>query len=135
MWRNNFDATLAAAEGSQRGGQIVKLLRPDKDDYHVLKPQRSAFFATPLEVLLTSLDVSKLIIKGISTDMCVLFTAHDAYMRGYKINVPADCTAAADHKTIRVAIELLERVADADIRPSTEIEVETSSTQAYAGRS
>ena len=75
VWRNNFEATLAEAVRSERGKQIVDLLRPDKDDYHVLKPQRSGFFATPLDVLLTSLGVSTLIMTGISADICVLFTA------------------------------------------------------------
>jgi nicotinamidase-related amidase len=122
VWRNNFEATLAAAERSERGKQIVGLLRPDKDDYHVLKPQRSGFFATPLDILLKSLDVSTLIITGVSADICVLFTAHDAYMRGYTIKVPNDCTAAADKAICSEAIEMLKRVADADVKPSHEIE-------------
>lgn len=126
LWQNDFDATLACAERSQRGRPIVDLLRPDKDDYHVLKPQRSGFFATPLDVLLTSLDVSDLIITGITADICVLFTAHDAYMRGYRINVPADCTAAADNERCSTALDMLRRTADADLKPSNEIEFETT---------
>jgi nicotinamidase-related amidase len=123
IWKNNFEGTLAAAEKSDRGKQIVEMIRPDNDDYHILKPQRSGFFATPLDVLLTSLDVSELIITGLSTDICVLFTAHDAYMRGFKILVPADCTAASDENHRDYALDLLRRIADADIRPSTELKL------------
>jgi nicotinamidase-related amidase len=129
LWKNDFDATLNRAERSERGKQIVELLRPDKDDYHVLKPQRSGFFATPLDVLLTSLDISDLIITGITADICVLFTAHDAYMRGYRIKVPADCTAAADSKSCGTALDMLRRTADADINPSTQIQLQKTSTK------
>ena len=129
IWRNSFEATLAAAAVSERGRQIVQILRPEKDDYHVLKPQRSGFFATPLDVLLTSLDVSRLIITGITADICVLFTAHDAYMRGYQISVPADCTAAVNEHALTEALEMLGRTVDADTTSSGEIEL----TRAQAG--
>jgi nicotinamidase-related amidase len=134
LWKNDFDATLECAARSERGKQIVDLLRPDKDDYYVLKPQRSGFFATPLDVLLTSLDISDLIITGITADICVLFTAHDAYMRGYRISVPADCTAAADSETCSTALDMLRRTADADIKPSTEIELERDAKKTSAAR-
>jgi nicotinamidase-related amidase len=124
LWKNDFEAIVAAAEKSKKGNQIVELIRPDKDDYHVLKPQRSGFFATPLDVLLTSLDVSTLVLTGISTDICVLFTAHDAYMRGFRIVVPADCTAASDDRHRDYALDLLTRVADADTTPSDDLEIQ-----------
>ena len=123
MWKNNFEATLAAAEETSKGNQIVDLIRPDKDDYHILKPQRSGFFATPLDVLLSSLEVSTLVITGLTTDICVLFTANDAYMRGFRIIVPADCTAAMDDKARKHALDLLRRIADADTRPSNELDL------------
>ena len=134
LWKNDFDATLECAARSERGKQIVELLGPNKDDYHVLKPQRSGFFATPLDVLLTSLDISDLIITGITADICVLFTAHDAYMRGYRISVPADCTAAADSETCNAALDMLRRTADADINPSTAIELKRHAEKTSAAR-
>ena len=130
LWKNNFEGTLAAAEKSAKGKQIVELIRPGKDDYHILKPQRSGFFATPLDVLLTSLDASRLIITGVSADICVLFTAHDAYMRGFEIIVPEDCTAAADDRHRDHALSLLRRVADADTTPSDELKLERANTVA-----
>ena len=51
---------------------------PDDDDYFVLKPKHSGFYATPLELLLRYLKVDELIITGIAGDNCVLFTAADA---------------------------------------------------------
>jgi len=40
------------------------------------------------------LGARKLIITGFAADICVLFTAKDAFMRDYKVHVPADCVAA-----------------------------------------
>jgi nicotinamidase-related amidase len=122
QWRNDFQATFDAAAASRLGGEIARMLRPTDDDYHVLKPQRSGFFATPLEVLLSALKVSDLIVTGITTDMCVMFTAHDAYMRGYSVSVPSDCCAAVEKRHHETALATLERVADTSIRPAREID-------------
>ena len=124
IWKNSFSKTLDAARSSVLGKQIVSRILPDDDDYHVLKPQRSGFFATPLDVLLASLEVSELIITGVTTDICVLFTAHDAYMRGYHVHVPSDCSAAVEEKHHSQSLRLLKRIADTDTRPSTEIDLE-----------
>ena len=124
IWKNSFSKTLDAARSSVLGKQVVSRLLPDEDDYHVLKPQRSGFFATPLDVLLSSLEVSDVVIVGVTTDICVLFTAHDAYMRGYRVKVPSDCSAAVEEKHHSQSLRLLKRIADADTRPSAEIDVE-----------
>jgi nicotinamidase-related amidase len=122
-WKDDFKATLRSAESSRYGKEIVSILRPLAHDYYVLKPQRSGFFGTPLDFLLESLDVSNLIVTGVTTDICVLFTAHDAYMRGYSLSVPGDCSAAVEVKDHDSIITLLARIADADTRRSDEIEL------------
>ena len=40
------------------------------------------------------LQIETLIVTGIAANICVLFTANDAYMRDYNILVPGDCVAA-----------------------------------------
>ena len=122
-WRNDFASTVDTAKASERGSQIVELLPPSPDDYHVLKPQRSGFFATPLDLLLAALGAKRVIITGVTTDMCVLFTAHDAYMRGFEIIVPHDCCGAVDPEHHKQTIGLLERVVKADVRPAAEIDI------------
>jgi nicotinamidase-related amidase len=122
-WNEDFRAFAARiGSSSAKGGEITKLLAPDKNDLYVLKPQRSGFYETPLSVLLQSLKVVNLIIAGVTTDICVLFTAHDAYMRGFQVYVPADCSAAVEVKHHTSALELLERVADARIDASENID-------------
>jgi nicotinamidase-related amidase len=75
-----------------QGAAITAALLPDHDDYFVLKPQQSAFVATPLEQLLGVLRVQRLIVTGVASDQCVLSTATDARMRGLEVVMPRDCT-------------------------------------------
>ncbi len=95
QWRSDFKTTLeACAAPDKLGHEVVAKLRPHESDYFVLKPKHSAFFGTPLDLVLRELGIDSLVLAGFATDLCVLFTAHDAYMRGYSLFVPEDCTAA-----------------------------------------
>jgi nicotinamidase-related amidase len=104
-----------------RGEPIVQLLHPGPDDYFVLKPKHSAFFATTLELLLKYLEVDTLVLCGFSGDVCVLLTAADAYMRDYHLHVPEDCIASINTRENARALAYMQRNFDADTRPSGEI--------------
>ncbi|MBV8774925.1 MAG: cysteine hydrolase [Deltaproteobacteria bacterium] len=106
-----------------RGEPIARALAPLDDDYSVLKPKHSGFFGTSLELVLKYLGASSLIVTGFTTDICVAFTAADAYMREYRLWIPSDCTAAVDARHHAAALRYMERVLGADIRPSTEMEL------------
>ena len=76
--------------------QMVELIQPDEDDYFVLKPKHSGFYSTTLEILLSYLGASTVVIVGLATNNCVFFTAADAFLRDLHIYVPEDCTAAIE---------------------------------------
>lgn len=121
-WQSDFKKLLAhALDKSVRGSKIAELLAPDEDDYFVLKPKSSGFYSTALEILLEHLQSKTLILTGVATDICVLFTASDAYLRDYKLVVPGDCVAANDDETSKFTLEHIGRVLKADTRPSAEI--------------
>ena len=121
-WNEDFHTyTRHVRENSRKGRSIIELIEPESDDMFVLKPQRSAFYATPLGVLLLSMGTSRVVLAGITTDICVLFTAHDAYMRGFSVTVPEDCSAAVRPAHHRRALKFLKRIADVDIRESGEV--------------
>ena len=61
--------------------------RPRRD-YFVLKPKHSGFFDTTLDTLLETLGIRRVILTGIAGNICVLFTANDAYMRELKLFAP-----------------------------------------------
>jgi nicotinamidase-related amidase len=94
-WRSDFRATFDECTAQGKAGRVVGLrLRPHEGDYFVLKPRHSGFLYTPLELLLADLGVRGLVITGFATNLCVLFTAHDAHMRSFELWVPSDCTAS-----------------------------------------
>ncbi|HEV2150192.1 MAG TPA: isochorismatase family cysteine hydrolase [Longimicrobiaceae bacterium] len=124
-WRSDFrDVTEHVLRGGVRGEPLARILRPDPDDYFVLKPKHSAFFATTLETLLKYLGVRRLVLTGISGDVCVLFTASDAYMRDFHLHVPEDCMASVSEEENRRALAYMRRVFGADTTPSTELDME-----------
>lgn len=89
-WRSDFPKLVQyCLQAEVRGHPIVKALQPDDDDYFVLKPKHSAFFQTNLEILLDYLGARTLILTGMAADICVLFSPNDAYMRDFRIYVPA----------------------------------------------
>ena len=122
-WRSDFKKIVDRCLHSDvRGRPIAELLVPDEDDYFVLKPKHSGFFSTTLDLLLTYLGVRTLIVAGFAGNNCVLFTANDAYMRDYKLIVPADCIASNTPADNDNALQQMSQVLKADTRPSTEID-------------
>lgn len=105
------------------GASFTRRLSPLSRDYFVLKPANSAFYSTTLETLLRELKVKALILAGLSADNCILFTAHDAYLRGYRLHVPADCVASQKTADARRALEQMQLTLKADIRPSSSIAI------------
>lgn len=117
-WRSDFRTLLR--ECRRLGGPAARLARqlaPADSDLTVLKPRHSGFHATPLELLLKQLQARELVITGLATDFCVMCTAMDAYVRGYKVLVPEDCTAAESPRRKHEALHWMKSVLKADIRP------------------
>ena len=124
-WRSDFPTIVQyCLQPAVRGKPVVEQLPPEDDDYFVLKPKHSAFFQTNIEILLKYLGVSTLILTGMAADICVLFSANDAYMRDFRIIVPSDCTASEDAEYNRQVLMLMQRVLKAEISPSAEIAFE-----------
>lgn len=121
-WRSDFPKLVQYCLGQGiRGKPLVERLAPEPDDYFILKPKHSAFYQTNLDTLLKYLGTDTVIVTGIAGDICVLFTANDAYMRDFKVLVPPDCTASEDSEENRRVLALMQRVLKADIKPSPEI--------------
>lgn len=122
-WRSDFRQQLGhVLEDGVRGEPIAKLLGPDDQDYFVLKAKHSGFYHTQLDLLIDYLHVRTVILAGFATDMCVLFTASDAYLRDLEIIVPPDCSASASIEHHRTALEHMSRVLHVKTIPSAEID-------------
>jgi nicotinamidase-related amidase len=124
-WQSNFQQIVDhCLQASVHGRSFVEQLVPEEQDYFVLKPKHSGFYQTPLELLLKHLGAKRLILTGLSTNSCVLFTANDAYMRDLQLIVPRDCVAACSGPEQESAIEQMQTMLKADVSPSAELDVE-----------
>jgi nicotinamidase-related amidase len=122
-WRSNFtDVYRHATRRGARGRDVSRRMKPTAEDYFILKPRHSAFFATSLIPLLEHLHVRRLILTGIATNICVFFTAHDAHMHEYPMTVLSDCCAAESDHDHDLALDQLKRFCGARVCLSDEFE-------------
>jgi nicotinamidase-related amidase len=103
---------------------MVRKIAPRDDDYFIIKPQFSGFYATNLPVLLPKLGVSRLAITGIAADICVLFTAADAHMRAYGLWIPSDAVASEADERTRWALEIMQHSMQAQTGSTAELTLE-----------
>jgi nicotinamidase-related amidase len=123
-WQSDFKKIVAHCSADDaKGKDFVKLLVPDDDDYFVLKPKHSGFYSTTLDLLLTHLNATNLILTGIAGNNCVLFTANDAYMRDFKLFVPSDCVVSNTEAENEYALKQMEDVLKADTSPASKLDL------------
>jgi nicotinamidase-related amidase len=111
VWRSNFDGIRRLCR--ERGGvarRLATLLAPSRADFTLLKPRHSAFYCTPLPLLLAQMKTRRLVLTGLAADNCVLFTAMDAYVRGFELWIPSDCVAAESERAKQESLDYAVRV-------------------------
>jgi nicotinamidase-related amidase len=122
QWRSDWGQVYrACADENRRGAPLARLLKPEPDDYFVLKPRHSAFYCTSLDVLLAGFGTRRLILTGIAGNICVLFSANDAHMRNLEVHVPRDCIASNSRADNDWALRQMGTVLGIDIRASRSI--------------
>jgi nicotinamidase-related amidase len=133
-WQSDFRRLIDHCLNDGVPGEVLaRTLLPDEDDYFVLKPKHSAFFATTLDTLLAYLGAKTLIMTGIAGNICILFSANDAYMRDYHLIVPADCVISNTDEENAYALRQIEQVLKGDVTPSTELDLDAVIAAASAG--
>jgi nicotinamidase-related amidase len=133
-WRSDFSAQVEhCLHDGVLGQPIAKLLQPDDDDYFVLKPKHSAFFSTTLDTLLKYFGAKTLIIAGIAGNICVLFTANDAYLRDFHLVVPSDCVASNTAEENSYALAQMAQILKADVRASTTLPADFNELLRFGG--
>lgn len=107
-WRSEREAVIAhACRNGSAGRALVQALLPQPDDYFVLKPKHSAFYSTPLDLILSKLGTSTIILAGLTTSTCILLTAGEVYVRDFTLFVPSDCVAALNRPDHVKALALM----------------------------
>jgi nicotinamidase-related amidase len=135
QWRSDFRQTVAHCTRPTSPGRLVsRRLRPTARDYFVLKPKHSGFFDTTLDTLLNALRIRRVILTGIAGNICVLFTANDAYMRELRIYAPADCIVSNTPTDNDHALRQIDTVLKGDLSPSTQLAFRKGGTPARRSR-
>lgn len=98
-----------AVEGTP-GSAVVSPLSPEPGDVVVEKRSYSGFHRTALQAALSRHGVTRLELCGCATNICVLYTAADAAMRGYETSVDARRVAGLDPASHAFALEQMEKV-------------------------
>jgi nicotinamidase-related amidase len=125
QWRSDMSRLLRYCLRPEAAGRVfVEQLRPDDEDYFVLKPMHSALYQTPLDLLLRELGASSVVLSGLATNSCILCTAHDANMRDFNIIVPKDCCTARTAQEHKQALEHIGAMADAKVVLSSSLRLE-----------
>src|SRR3954451_23267951 len=105
VWQSDFHSLVSTCLGMDGvPGEIARLLYPQAEDITILKPRHSAFYASPLELLLTEMETRELVVCGIASDMCVQLTAAEAFLREFPCWVPVDCNAADSDEAKEAAV-------------------------------
>jgi len=100
----------ARAGGALEGAEGIL---PRADEPLILKPRYSAFDQTPLQLLLSELGTSRILLAGAALEMCVAQTAIAAREHGHQVSVMVDACAEIDQANARIACAYLERVVGA----------------------
>ncbi|MEN8702508.1 MULTISPECIES: isochorismatase family cysteine hydrolase [Bacillus] len=119
LWQADFEK-IADYCRNENSRDIIDCLYPSDEDYFLIKPKHSAFYGTALNTLLLQLNVKNLIITGVAGNICVLFTANDAYMREYSLYVPENCLASNDDHDNENALKMMKNVLNARTEPFSE---------------
>lgn len=102
-----------AVKGTE-GAEIIEELSPKEEDIVIEKRRFSAFYGTDLDLTLRENNIDELIITGILTNICVLYTTADARMRGYDVKIPKDCVATTDEEIQNLFLQQMRDVLGAE---------------------
>jgi nicotinamidase-related amidase len=89
------------------GWEIVPEVAPVEGEIVIDKPGKGAFYATELDLVLRTAQITHLVFTGITTDVCVHTTMREANDRGYECLLLSDCTAATDYGNYLAALEMV----------------------------
>ena len=122
QWEADRDELVERAVGG-RHPELVEPIAPDGPVPFIRKGRHSIFYETAVDHLLRVNEVERLVLTGQVTEQCILYSALDAYIRGYDIAVPPEAVAHIDEELARASLRMMEtnmhaelpRLADGDV--------------------
>jgi nicotinamidase-related amidase len=89
------------------GIDIVDELAPHADDFRIKKRRYSCFLGTDLDLLLRNLGIETLLVTGVDSNVCVLWTVGEAFQRDYHVRVVEDCVAGSNPEEHEAALLIM----------------------------
>jgi nicotinamidase-related amidase len=124
-WDSSREKLQQAALEGKHPELVEPVLPPEGVDF-VLKARHTIFYGTPLEYLLYTRDIGRLVLTGQVTEQCVLYSALDAYVRHHEVVVPSDAVAHIHEHLADAALEMMRRNMHAEISDSGSCELHAS---------
>ena len=118
---NSSSEELAREAMNGRHPELVEPLLPREDDAFVIKARHSVFYSTPLEYLLQTMDVGRIVLTGQATEQCILYSALDGYVRHFQVVVARDAVAHIYPHLADAACEMMERNMHAEVVPAAKL--------------
>jgi nicotinamidase-related amidase len=116
-WNSSAEELLRHGLDGRRP-DLVEPVRPPGGAAFVIKARHTIFYGTPLEHLLKTEGIDRLVLTGQVTEQCVLYSALDAYVRALEVAVPADAVAHIHEDLAAAALRMMELNMDADVTPA-----------------
>jgi nicotinamidase-related amidase len=123
---DNFDDFTATSkdlgENAMKGKRpdLVEPILPPKGALFVQKVRHSAFYSSSLDHLLRIKGVETVIMAGQVTEQCILYSALDAYVRGFDIRIPQDAVVPIEPELGDAAIKMMEANMSAEVVAAAE---------------
>ncbi|MDN5346916.1 MAG: nicotinamidase/pyrazinamidase [Clostridia bacterium] len=100
-----------------RGAEVIEVLKPQEGEIVIPKRRYSAFYGTELDLFLREKGIKEIVLTGVCTNICVLYTAADARMRGYEVTVLAGAVTSFDAQAHAFALAEMEHTLGAKLEP------------------
>ena len=99
---------------------LVEPILPPKGTLFVQKVRHSAFYSSSLDHLLKIKEIETVILAGQVTEQCILYSALDAYVRGFDLRIARDAVVPIDPELGDAALKMMEVNMSAEIVPASQ---------------
>jgi nicotinamidase/pyrazinamidase len=92
------------------GSKIIDELAPIEGEMVIPKRRYSGFYGSDLDLTLRERGIGTIVLVGVLTDICVMYTSADASARSYKVFVVTDATGSTEPKSHQFALAHMKEV-------------------------
>jgi nicotinamidase-related amidase len=118
---DEFEKWPPHAVAGTEGAEVIDELKPIDNDRVIPKRRYSGFFGTDLDITLREADIQTLVLMGVLTDICVMYTSADATAKDYDVVTVKDAVDSSNRENHEFAIQHMKSVHGATIATTDEV--------------